>query len=583
MKNRLKIFKKNGAAAIFFSAAVSFLFVAIITSAATTINTNVNTGGTLTVSGESTLTGAVWASSTLQATGATTLYNNLTVDTSTFHVDSSNNRVGIGSTTPSIELSVAGDGYLTGGLGLGERNAVDKTILLNGLTADPTGTAGLIYYNSTNGNVRLYNGTAWGVIGTSTGFNLSGNRIQLVDTALNHMTIGTTTAQGSAVMTLEATTTSSVPLILVGRSGQTGNLFQITANGGSLGGGSNLFTVNAAGNATTSNLSASGYLWVDGYATTTGGSGNIATQGTLTVNSTSVLTGTSTITTGTNIGGGYSAGGTGATINSLGRLEVNGDLAVNGFATTTSADGNISTAGTLTVTGTSTLTTGAAIGGGYSGGGTGATINSLGRLEINGDLDINGFATTTSADGNISTRGTLTVSSTSVLTGTSTISTGAVIGGGYSQGGTGADINSLGAIWANGDIAVNGKATTTASTGAFTTENNVTVKGTASSSILIVGGDSTNGTMNGIVSGMCNITSSAAIAATSTIGVQCAANGIRVGDRVFVTATSSLPSSLAIVSASSTAANTIGLYIANINGGASVNTGVISLWFLGIR
>lgn len=503
MKSKLKFLKRD-AAAIIFSVFASFLFVALITSAATTINSNVNTGGTLTVSGASTLTGAVWATSTLQATGATTLYNDLLVDTSTFYVDSTNNRVGVGSTTPAIELSVAGDGYFTGGIGLGERNAVDKTLLLNGLTSDPTGTAGLIYYNSANGNVRLYNGTAWGVIGTSTGFNLSGNRIQLVDSTINHMTIGTTTAQGAAMLTLEATTTTAVPLVVVGRAAHTGNLLQITANGGSLGGAANLFVIDNLGRVST-NFS------VNGFATTTAATGAIATEGALTV------TGTSTLTTGTNIGGGYSAGGTGATINSLGRIELNGDLAVNGLATTTAADGNISTAGTLTVTGTSTLTTGTAI------------------------------------------------------------------GGGYSEGGTGANINSLGAIWANGDIAVNGKATTTASSGAITTENNLTVKGTASSSILIVGGNSTNGTLNGVVSGMCNIESSAAIAATSTIGVQCTANGVRVGDRVFVTATSSLPSSLAVVSASSTAANTIGLYIANINGGASVNTGAISLWFLGIR
>lgn len=503
MKSKLKFLKRD-AAILVFSVSASFLLVALITTAATTINQNVNTGGTLTVSGASTLTGAVWASSTLQATGVTTFYNNLTVDTSTFHVDSSNNRVGIGSTTPSIELSVAGDGYFTGGIGLGERNAVDKTILLNGLTSDPAGTAGLIYYNSTNGNARLYNGTAWGVIGTSTGLDLSGSRVFLADIAKNFLTLGTTTAQGASLTTLEATSTAAIPLTLVGRSGQTANIFQITANGGSLGGGADLFV-----------------------------------------------------------------------IDNLGRVSTN--FSVNGFATTTAATGAIATQGALTVTGTSTLTTGAAIGGGYSAGGTGATINSLGRIELNGDLAINGLATTTAADGNIATAGALTV------TGTSTLTTGATIGGGYSQGGTGADINSLGAIWANGDIAVNGKATTTAATGAITTEGGATVKGTASSSVLIVGGDSVNGTLNGVVSGMCNITASAAIAATSTIGVQCTATGIRAGDRVFVTATSSLPTSLAVVSASSTAANTIGLYIANINGGASVNTGVISLWFLGVR
>lgn len=482
MKSKLKFLKRD-AAILIFSISVSFLLVAIITSAATTINQNVNTGGTLTVTGASTLNGDV----TLGDAAA-----DVVLSTGGFQA-SSTALVG-GNATFYNTITVSGA----------------KGLVLGSSATDITGSAGMIYYNSTSKVVKMHDGTSWFTVGTSTsGWSLSGTRLQPSDLT-NYTTFGTTTPQGAAVLTVEATTTTAVPLVLVGRAAHTGNLLQITANGGSLGGGANLFVIDNLGRVST-NFS------VNGFATTTAATGAIATEGALTVTGASTLTGTSTITTGTNIGGGYSAGGTGATINSLGRLEINGDLAVNGFATTTAADGNISTAGTLTVTGTSTLTTGAAI------------------------------------------------------------------GGGYSQGGTGADINSLGAIWANGDIAVNGKATTTASSGAIATENGLTVKGTASSSVLIVGGDSVNGTMNGIVSGMCNIATSAAIAATSTIGVQCTANGIRVGDRVFVTATSSLPTSLAVVSASSTAANTIGLYIANINGGASVSTGVISLWFLGIR
>lgn len=386
------IMRKKDAVAVMLSIAVSFMFVAVITSASTTINTNVNTGGTLTVSGASTLTGAVWASSTLQATGASILYNDLTVDTNTLYVDSTNNRVGIGSTTPAIELSVAGDGYLTGGLGLGERNAVDKTLVLSGMTSNPTGAPGMIYYNSTTGNVRLYNGSSWGVIGTSTGLTLSGNNIQFVDSALNNMTFGTTTSQGAAMMTLEATTTTAVPLVIVGRASQTGNLLQITANGGSLGGGSNLFSIDNLGRVGT-NFS------VNGFATTTASNGNMTTEGALTVKGNATL--------GDAASDVISIVGNASTTNNL---TIGDSFWVNGKATTTSA-GAISTEGSLTVKGASNhngnVTLGDAAADAVSIVGNASTTN---NLTIGDNFWVNGNATTTSA-GNISTQGTFKVGS----------------------------------------------------------------------------------------------------------------------------------------------------------------------------
>jgi len=59
------------------------------------------------------VTGAIKGSTTLEITGATTLSNtlnvsnNLTVDTNTFFVDSTNNRVGIGTASPSACLQIA--------------------------------------------------------------------------------------------------------------------------------------------------------------------------------------------------------------------------------------------------------------------------------------------------------------------------------------------------------------------------------------------------------------------------------------------------------------------------------------------
>lgn len=58
---------------VFFSVVAAVMAVALVGYAATTISTNVNTGGTLTVSGASTLTGNVSAAGTLAVTGATTL------------------------------------------------------------------------------------------------------------------------------------------------------------------------------------------------------------------------------------------------------------------------------------------------------------------------------------------------------------------------------------------------------------------------------------------------------------------------------------------------------------------------------
>jgi len=132
---------------ITLSVLVSFAFVAVAASAATTISTNISTGGTLSVTGASTLTGAVTTSGnatfgdastdvnlftgTLQAsttalfTSGFTTYGNLTVDqaattTVTFNqagmnfdsntlvIDPNANRVGVLTATPNTAFEVAG-------------------------------------------------------------------------------------------------------------------------------------------------------------------------------------------------------------------------------------------------------------------------------------------------------------------------------------------------------------------------------------------------------------------------------------------------------------------------------------------
>jgi hypothetical protein len=58
--------------------AVVLLFGAVMVQGASTISTDISTGGALSVTGASTLTGAVWASSTAQVTGAVRNYGTLT-------------------------------------------------------------------------------------------------------------------------------------------------------------------------------------------------------------------------------------------------------------------------------------------------------------------------------------------------------------------------------------------------------------------------------------------------------------------------------------------------------------------------
>ncbi|MBI5045405.1 MAG: hypothetical protein HZC14_00105 [Candidatus Niyogibacteria bacterium] len=90
------------ASGIIMASLMSFLLVALFTSAATTISTSINTGGTLDVTGASTLTGAVTMSA------AATVGTNFTVDTTTFYVDGTNNRVGVLTITPNTALEVVG-------------------------------------------------------------------------------------------------------------------------------------------------------------------------------------------------------------------------------------------------------------------------------------------------------------------------------------------------------------------------------------------------------------------------------------------------------------------------------------------
>src|SRR3989344_4978816 len=324
--------KSNNFFRVALSVFVSFVFVFAVTYAATTISTNISTGGTLTVTG------------TANVTGLTTLVN-----------------------ATSTMLTVSGNTYLatttlTGG----------SPLVLGTLSADPTGRSeGSVYYNSGSKVVKLYDGSNWFTVGTTTsGLTLSGQRLQLAD--LNYYTtFGTTTQSGLSVLTLEATSTAGIPLTLRGYNGQTADLFRIHSVDGT-----ELFAIDALGNASTTQLTASGNLWVNGFATTTASNGNFATLGTLTAVGLSTLGNASTS-----------------------QITTTGNLWVNGYATTTATNGNFATLGTLTAVGLTTL-------------GNASTTNTSVGAGATGELWVGGNATTTAA-GNISTKGSLTLANSS--------------------------------------------------------------------------------------------------------------------------------------------------------------------------
>ncbi len=255
----------------------SVVFAAAVTYGATTISTNINTGGTLTVSGASSLNG------------------NVTLG------------------------DVAGDVILsTGQLQASSTALLGETLVLKNSTSATTAVEGGVYYDSSSKVIKLYDGSAWYTVGTTTsGLTLSGNRLQLAD--LNHyMTFGTTTQQGLSMLTLEATSTVAIPLTIVAETSQTADTFRILNDASS-----KLLYVNSAGG-----LFGSSTAQFTGVLTTYGG-----------------------VTLGDAAADAITLTGNASTTNAL---TVGGNLYINGFATTTASNGNIDTAGKLTAVNAST-------------------------------------------------------------------------------------------------------------------------------------------------------------------------------------------------------------------------------------
>ncbi len=194
---------------------------------------------------------------------------------------------------------------------------------------------------------------------------------------------------------------------------------------------------------------------------------------------------------------------------------------------------NISTAGTLSVTGLSTL----------------ANASTTG-ISSTGNLWLNGYATTTASTGDIATQGMLTVTGLTTLGNAST------------------------SILSNsGTFSVNGNATTTPA-GNISTQGTVTI-------------GSTGRAVSNMVFGYCTITNSSSITASSSAYFNCTTDtsgNLSATHRIFIQATSSLPTFLSVRAASSTNPNTIQLEIVNLGyTGSAVAPGSISVNYFGVK
>jgi len=310
---------------------LSLGLVAAIASGATTISTNISTGGTLTVSGASTLTGVV------------TFGDVATLDNS--------------ATNPSS-------------------------------TAE-----GSIYYDTGDRVIKLYNGTSWLTVASSTdadgGLVLTDPGVRFNSVATGYMALGTSTLpivsgdSGDSLLFLNATTSDTVPLTIQGWTGQTGDLIKGLSDVNA-----EVFAIDHSGNASTTMLSTTGIhvdaLVVSGYATTSGSTGNFATEGTLSVTGTSALTGAVTLTGALTVNGNTTLGNAvGDTVQAIA-----GTFSVGGYATTTVDLDDVFA--TSTIGYNTEVGGGGALGVGTTTPGTGAQ-----KFGVEGDVWIGSAATTT--------------------------------------------------------------------------------------------------------------------------------------------------------------------------------------------
>lgn len=158
---------------------------------------NFTVGGNLVVNGTATLNDI--AVDNLEIGGSLSAPNGLNIDANTLVVDATNNRVGVGTATPTVSLTV---------------NGTDAVKVPVGTTAQrPTGETGLIRANSTVNRFEGYINGAWGSIGG--GATGGGADTVFMENSLEITTSYTITSGKSAVsvgnLTLNSGVTVTVP------------------------------------------------------------------------------------------------------------------------------------------------------------------------------------------------------------------------------------------------------------------------------------------------------------------------------------------------------------------------------------
>src|SRR5210317_106646 len=153
-------------------------------SAAISISKTALVGGTgLTLTGDTLSVDAAQTQITSVGTlDSLTVSGDLTIDTSTLVVDSTNNRVGILDATPAVTLDVG--------------TATDAIFVPKGTTAQrPTGVDGYFRYNTTDAQFEGYADGAWGAIAGGGGAVAPPN-----GTSVEALTLGSTTINEATIL-----------------------------------------------------------------------------------------------------------------------------------------------------------------------------------------------------------------------------------------------------------------------------------------------------------------------------------------------------------------------------------------------
>jgi hypothetical protein len=168
-------------------------------------------GASISTSGQLTITG----------TATSTALGDFAFDTDTLYIDSINNRVGIGTTSPKLSLHVEG---------------TDGIVIPFGTTAErPTARRGILRYNTTTSQFEGYSGTAWAGLGGV--IDVDGNTYILAESSAgaNEDTLFFNTA-GSERMRITSsgnvglgTTSPYAKLSVVGASGVVAAKFHATS------------------------------------------------------------------------------------------------------------------------------------------------------------------------------------------------------------------------------------------------------------------------------------------------------------------------------------------------------------------